>query len=85
MTTFLVDLLALAAMAVGATMMFRPRLVRRLWSRVGGAGKSEIAAPEKQGPEKQEAARYALTIFGMMLFAFGLILFAFFTAFALAR
>jgi hypothetical protein len=76
----LIDLFALLAMAAGGTMMLRQHLVRRLWSRLRGSG-----AGDPMAPEREEAARYALTIFGMMLFAFGLIIFGFFTTFALVR
>jgi hypothetical protein len=73
----LVDILALIAVVAGAFMVFRQRLVRRLWARVSGRPFASPAGGD------EDPAHYALIIFGMMLLAFGLIILAFFTSYAL--
>ena len=80
--TVIVDLVALLAIVAGLLLLVAQRKVRSWWRALSG----KVADPDAVPPHKSnDPVRYALTIFGMMLFAFGLILFGFFTAFALFR
>jgi hypothetical protein len=68
------DLVAILLAVIGFHMAFRQRIVRRLlgWKAAqSGAGAAE------------DPLRYALLIFGMMVFAFGIILFGFTTFYAM--
>lgn len=78
--TIVVDLLALAAIVIGALMVFRQERVRAAWAALTGK------APGQEGATRSaedDPAHYALSIFGMMLLAFGIIIFGFFTVYAL--
>jgi hypothetical protein len=75
--TILIDLLALLAIVAGALMLLAQERVRHWWAIL--TGKERGARVERA----DDPARYALTIFGMMLLAFGIIILAFFTTFAL--
>ena len=79
MLTIIVDLLALVAIIVGASMMFAQGKVRAWWAALTGKAAD---VDQRRLPAEQDPAHYALMIFGMMLFAFGIIILGFVTAFA---
>lgn len=77
----LVDLAAFAFALAGFHLAFRQRLVRRWWNTLR-ARRGRPPLLGRASEESEEAAHYALIIFGTMLMAFGIILFAFTTVYA---
>ncbi len=76
-----VDIFALALMVVGFHLVLRQRQVRRWWRML--RPRSPDAPPRAPREQGEDPAQYALSIFGMMLFAFGLLMLVFTTAMAL--
>lgn len=75
-----VDLIAIIAMMVGFAMVFRQQSVRQAWHTL--FARPEQSDADLRPKREEDPAHYALSIFGMMLFAFGLTIFGFVTAFA---
>jgi hypothetical protein len=74
----ILDAAALLLALLGFHMVFRQRALRNCWRALRGQPPAGQARPREEDP-----ARYALMIFGMMLFAFALIIAAFVNAYAL--
>jgi hypothetical protein len=76
-----VELFALAMMVLGFHLVFRQRQVRRWWRKL--RPRAPDSPPRAARAQGEDPAQYALSIFGMMAFAFGLIMLVFTTAMAL--
>jgi hypothetical protein len=72
-----VDLAGLILAVIGFHLVFRQRRVRRWWGAFQAGSEASSLRPRKA--EGEDPVHYAMTISGMMIFAFGLILFAFTT------
>jgi formate hydrogenlyase subunit 3/multisubunit Na+/H+ antiporter MnhD subunit len=76
LVTIIIDLLAIAAIVTGASMVFGQKRLRSWWASVN----NKPLNPKLEAGD--DPVRYVLLIFGMMLLAFGIIILGFFTAFA---